>query len=77
VSYDALAKQNSITSAYAGDAAASFTTLGLNASPWLARGGLGFVRTQNGTEVTLRYDVDARSSHFVDQTVSAKVRWAF
>jgi outer membrane autotransporter protein len=77
VSYDSLAKQNSITSAYAGDALASFTTLGLNASPWMARGGLGFVRTQNGTEVTLRYDVDARTSHLVNQTVSAKVRWAF
>jgi hypothetical protein len=77
VSYDALAKQNSITSAFAGDATASFTTLGLNASPWLARGGLGFVRTQNGTEVTLRYDVDARTSHLVNQTVSAKVRWSF
>jgi hypothetical protein len=32
-----------------------------HASPWLARGGVDFVRTQNGMEVTPRYDVEERT----------------
>jgi outer membrane autotransporter protein len=77
VGYDALNKQSSIVSAFAGDPTASFTTLGMNPSPWIARGGLGFVHTEKTTEVTLRYDVDASTSHFVGQTVSARFRWSF
>jgi uncharacterized protein with beta-barrel porin domain len=77
VGYDVLNKQSSIVSAFAGDPTATFTTLGLNPSPWIARGGLGFVRTEKTTEVTLRYDVDASTSHFVGQTVSARFRWSF
>ena len=76
--YDTMAKQASITSAYAGAPTGSFTTLGMNPSPWLARGGLGVVRKlNNGVEVTARYDVEARTSGFVAQTVSVKARWAF
>jgi hypothetical protein len=77
VGYDALNKQSTVVSAFAGDPTASFTTVGLKQSPWMARGGLGYVHTQNTTEITVRYDVDAKSSHFVDQTVSAKFRWSF
>jgi len=77
VGYDALNKQYTIVSAFAGDPTASFTTLGMNPSPWIARGGLGYVHTEKATEVMLRYDVDASTSHFVGQTVSARFRWSF
>jgi outer membrane autotransporter protein len=78
VGYDTLAKQNSITSAFAGDlSAASFTTPGLSPSRMQPRGGLGFIRTKNDLEVMIRYDVDTRASHFIDQTLSAKCRWLF
>ena len=77
VGYDSLAKQTSIVSAFAGDSTASFTTKGFSPSPWIARGGLGFVRTDKSTEVALRYDADASTSHFVGQTVSARFRWSF
>jgi outer membrane autotransporter protein len=77
VGYDALNKQYAIVSAFAGDPTATFTTLGLNPSPWIARGGLGYVHTEKATEVMLRYDVDASTSHFVGQTVSARFRWSF
>jgi outer membrane autotransporter protein len=77
VGYDALSRQASITAAYAGAPGVAFTTQGLVPSPWLVRGGLGFVsKTQSGMEVTARYDVEHRS-HFLNQTASVKLRWAF
>jgi len=78
VGYDAMAKQASITSVFAGAPMGSFTTLGMNPSPWIARGGAGVVhKLASGMEVSARYDVDARSSGFTNQTVSVKARWAF
>jgi outer membrane autotransporter protein len=76
VGYDVLNGQNSLTSSYVGGGTA-FATQGLDASPWLARGGVGLVvkSTQN-TEITARYDVETRED-FLAQTASLNVRWDF
>jgi outer membrane autotransporter protein len=75
--YDTMNQQASITAAYAGAPSASFTTQGLKPSAWLVRGGLGVVHTAaSGLELTARYDVESRES-FINQTVSAKLRWSF
>jgi autotransporter family porin len=74
--YDVLNGRNSIASSYVGGGAA-FTTKGLDASPWLARGGVGLaMNATESTEITARYDVEARED-YIDQTASVKVRWAF
>jgi outer membrane autotransporter protein len=75
--YDALNRNAAIVSAYAGAPTASFVTYGIAPSAWTSRGGVGAIyTTRNGFEVTGRYDVEYRES-FVNQTVSAKMRWAF
>lgn len=77
VGYDLINDENSITSAFAGASSSSFVTKGLDPSPWLVRGGLGAVMQINETlELNARYDVDIRED-FDNQTVSAKVVWAF
>ncbi|MEK1907952.1 MAG: hypothetical protein AAAB13_19435, partial [Pseudomonas sp.] len=75
--YDAINEDGSITSTYAGASSAAFSTPGLDMEPWLARAGLGLNHTlENGTEVSLRYDAEARSD-FTNQGASIKARWAF
>jgi uncharacterized protein with beta-barrel porin domain len=77
VAYDAKAKQSSITAAYAGAPGLAFTTQGMNVDATSYRLGLGVVnKSAMGLEVTGRYDVDARAG-YANQTLSAKVRWAF
>jgi outer membrane autotransporter protein len=77
VGYDALQSQNSITAAFAGAPGAAFTTLGLDPSPWMARGGFGLSHTTaNGMEIRARYDVDFRND-FLNQTASVNLRWDF
>jgi uncharacterized protein with beta-barrel porin domain len=75
--YDTINKQASITSAYAGAPGASFVTYGLEQSPWIGRVGAGLsYTTSGGVDLSLRYDLEARSS-FTNQTASAKARWHF
>ncbi|MBB1519479.1 autotransporter domain-containing protein [Aquipseudomonas guryensis] len=75
--YDVIDEDSSITSTYAGASSAAFKTPGLDLEPWLARAGLGLSHTlASGTEVTLRYDAEARSD-FTNQGASLKARWAF
>lgn len=75
--YDVINEQSSITSLYAGAPGAAFKTPGMEMEPWLARMGLGLTHTlDNGTEVSLRYDAEARSG-FTNQGASLKARWAF
>lgn len=74
--YDALAKRRNIVSTFSGGGPA-FTTPGREATPWLARAGLGLVATtQSGMEISMRYDIEGRSG-FTNQTASAKLRLAF
>jgi outer membrane autotransporter protein len=75
--YDVINEQASLTSAFAGAPTLSFTTKGLDPSPWLMRGGLGIVSKATETvEISARYDIEARKD-FDNQTASVKVRWAF
>jgi len=75
--YDLINGKNQITAAYAGAPGASFVTTGAQASPWLVRAGAGFAsRLKSRLNLTLRYDVAYRS-HFLNQTASAHLRWAF
>ena len=75
--YDALDAPSSITASFAGAPGSSFVTEGLDSSPWLQRAGFGIIKTtENGMEVSLRYDAEHRES-FLNQTASVKFRWDF
>lgn len=75
--YDTINEASSMTSIYAGAPGAAFRTDGLDLEPWLARAGLGLSHTlDNGTQVSLRYDAEARSG-FINQGAQIKARWAF
>ncbi|QLC72440.1 autotransporter domain-containing protein [Pseudomonas sp. LPB0260] len=77
VGYDVLNEQASITTAFAGAPSASFTTEGLDPSPWIATGGLELsFQANEQTQLSVAYDVEGRED-FTHQTVSAKVRWGF
>ena len=74
--YDALGGKNLITASLAGGGTA-FTTAGIDPSPWIGYGGLGLAfKDKSGMTFTLRYDIEARKD-FTNQSVSAKLRWAF
>ncbi len=75
--YDVINHHNSVTSSFAGAPNASFTTPGIDRSPWLVRGGLGISSTiANGIEISARYDFEVRNS-FDNQTASLKVKMPF
>jgi outer membrane autotransporter protein len=77
IGYDTLTKRSSVVAAFAGATDVEFTTTGADPKPWLLRGGLGYVYTpKHGPEVTARYDIEQRQG-YTNQTVSAKLRWAF
>lgn len=77
VGYDLLNERNSLTATFAGAPGASFTTRGIDPSPWLLRAGLGYVRAmKNGMEITARYDGEYRED-FLVQTASVKLRLPF
>ncbi|MDI1260543.1 autotransporter domain-containing protein [Aquabacterium sp.] len=75
--YDTINKQAKTTTTFTGGGPA-FVTDGLKVSPVFYRAGIGLVKeTQQGVEYSARYDMEGRSSGYLNQTVSAKVRWAF
>lgn len=77
IGYDFLNKQAQTTAAFTGGGPA-FVTNGLEVSPWLMRAGVGLIKNdQKGTEYSLRYDVEGRTSGYINQTLAARVRWAF
>ena len=77
VSYDTLNKQAQTTSTFVGGGAA-FVTNGLDVSPWLYRAGVGLIQdTSSGIEYSARYDIEGRSSGYLNQTLSVRLRWAF
>lgn len=56
----------------------NFVTNGLDVSPWLFRGGLALIKEAgNGLEFSARYDTEGRTSGYINQTASLKVRWSF
>jgi outer membrane autotransporter protein len=78
VGYDSLARNNTqIISAFAGAPGLPFATQGVGLKPWTVLAGFGVVATpQGGPEITVRYDLQDRSS-FTEQSFSVKARWAF
>lgn len=75
--YDFLNKQVATLSSFVGGGTI-FETKGLKASPWLYRAGAALMREdRRGMEYSLRYDLESRSSGYLNQTLSARVRWAF
>jgi autotransporter family porin len=74
--YDALARENLITSNFVGGGAA-FTTYGVHPSHWLLDGGIGLHGTiKEGMTISLDYNVEGRDA-YLDQSISAKFRMAF
>jgi hypothetical protein len=75
--YDFLNKQVQTTSSFVGGGP-TFETKGLEVSPWLYRAGIGLIHDdKKGMEYSVRYDLETRSSGYLNQTLSAKLRWAF
>lgn len=75
--YDFINRRAQTTAAFIGDGPA-FVTEGMKASPWLYRAGLGLINDdKKGTEYSLRYDAEARTSGYLNQSISARLRWAF
>jgi len=77
IGYDTINKPGAIVAAYAGAPGLSFVTSGIELSPWLIRGGIGYTHTmENGTEVSVRYDAEGRSD-YLNQSASVRAKWMF
>ncbi|MGD9947228.1 MAG: autotransporter domain-containing protein [Desulfobulbus sp.] len=77
VGYDVINNNTAILASYAGAPGASFTTYGIDQSPWQAHGGLELVhKTKTGMEISVCYDAEYRSD-LLSHSASAKLSWAF
>ncbi|WP_071461916.1 hypothetical protein, partial [Polynucleobacter asymbioticus] len=75
--YDSMNKQTQINSVFTGGGP-TFATNGLQTSPVLYHAGVGFVGTdKNGIEYSVRYDNQFKTSGFVNQTGSVRVKINF
>lgn len=76
-SYDFVNKQAQTTSSFVGGGP-TFVTDGLKVSPWLYRAGIGLIHEDvSGMEYSARYDAEGRTSGYLNQTVSVRLRWTF
>lgn len=72
--YNVLNRQALLTSSYAGGGD-SFTTYGLQLSPWLYSGGFGIGgMLRRNLEINFRYDVQTTTSGYLNQIASAKLK---
>lgn len=77
IGYDAINERGNIISTYAGAPGQAFVTTGIDHSPWLVRGGIGYsMLAANSTEVSFRYDAEGRSE-YLNHTASVRAKWAF
>jgi outer membrane autotransporter protein len=77
IGYDTINDRGNVVSTYAGAPGLSFATQGIDHSPWLISGGIGYTMQANAnTQITLRYDVEGRDS-YLNQSASLKANWAF
>ncbi|MFB9354918.1 autotransporter family protein [Sneathiella chinensis] len=77
VSFDVVNERTSITSAFAGEPGAAFTTEGMQTGPWIGTGGFGVAaKLTDSMTLNVNYDLEVREG-FTNQSASAKVRWAF
>ncbi len=75
--YDLLNGETLTTSSFAGGGP-TFVTRAPAQSPWLATAGLALVHEDSkGSEWSLRYDVDSRTSGYRNQSLSVRLRKAF
>jgi outer membrane autotransporter protein len=75
--YNVLDTQTQITATYAGGGD-SFVSTGEDVSPWLFSLGIGVVSlTQGGTDVALRYDLQASPTGYLSQTASIRFTLTF
>jgi T5SS/PEP-CTERM-associated repeat protein len=76
IGYDMMNDAASLTASYVGGGT-TFTTAGLEQSPWIVTTGLAMNYSVNDTtQITASYDVQGREG-FLNQTASAKVKWLF
>jgi T5SS/PEP-CTERM-associated repeat protein/autotransporter-associated beta strand protein len=77
IAYDTINNPGNVVSSYAGMPGQVFGTQGIEHSPWLFAGGIGYIHnTAGGTEISVRYDVEGRSD-YTNQSASVKAKWAF
>lgn len=75
--YDMLADRSSITANYVGGGG-TFVTNGIDKDPLMLNAGAGIVLDQfHGVEVSAKYDIEARTSDYTNQTASIKLRMPF
>ena len=75
--YDALSGKSSVTTNYVGGGGA-FVTKGIDPSPFIFMGGVSTaVEDFHGADLSLNYDVEARTSDYTNQTASVKVTMPF
>ena len=77
IGYDVINDQASINALIAGQPGGYSTYYGIDQSPWITRGGLALVGNPSASfEYGIYYDVEYRTD-YLNQTASAKLRWAF
>ena len=75
--YAAINPSMTLVSAYAGAPTSTFTSTGNPLAPWMANGGVGVkYATEKGHEFFVNYDAQVREG-FLNQTASAKFKYAF
>lgn len=75
--YNVLDTQTQITATYEGGGD-SFVSAGEDVSPWLFSLGIGIISiTQGGTDVALRYDLQASPTGYLSQTASVRFTLTF
>jgi hypothetical protein len=75
--YDAVNDRGNIVSVYAGAPGQAFATSGIDHSPWMVSGGIGYaMQVDQGMQVSLRYDVEGRGD-YLNQTASVRANWQF
>jgi uncharacterized protein with beta-barrel porin domain len=77
VGYDLLARQNTVTAAFAGDPGAAFTTPGPQPAPWVEHAGVELQReAADGVQLSAGIEAEHRSG-FNNRGASVKLRWLF
>lgn len=78
IGYDLIDDDTTVNANFLGDTTVSFATEGIDNSPFIFNAGLGLAKNiQDNLSVDLKYDVDGRSSDYVNQAVTAQLTWKF
>lgn len=78
VGYDLIDDDTSVTSNFQGDNSVVFATDGIDNSPFIFKLGAGIAKNiQDNLSVDLKYDLDGRSSDYLNHVVTAQLNWKF